>query len=43
MAISFADAVVTAVLGYSVVFGGLIALMAVIVVFGKVMSSKNKK
>lgn len=35
------DAVVTAVLGYGVVFVGLILLMAVILLMGKMMSSKT--
>jgi len=37
------DAAVTAVLGYAVVFLGLIALMAVIILVGKIMVAKSKK
>lgn len=38
--ITMADAVITAVLGYSVVFAGLVALMFVIMIFGKIMAGK---
>ena len=37
------DAAVVAVLGYAVVFFGLIMLMGVIIVLGKVMTAKTKK
>ncbi len=37
----FPDALVTAVLGYGVVFLGLIMLMAVIIIVGKVMTAKK--
>ena len=37
----FPDAILTAVLGYGVVFVGLILLMAVIVVMGKVMTARK--
>ncbi len=36
------DAAVAAVLGYAVVFFGLILLMCVIVLFGKIMTRKTK-
>ena len=35
------DAAITAVLGYAVVFVGLVLLMAVVVIMGKVMSAKK--
>lgn len=37
----FPDALVNAVLGYGVVFAGLIMLMAVVVIAGKVMTAKK--
>lgn len=37
------DAGIAAVLGYAVVFFGLILLMAVVVIMGKVMAGTNKK
>ena len=37
------DAAVVALLGYAVVFFGLILLMGVVIVLGKVMSAKTKK
>lgn len=37
----FPDAILTAVLGYGVVFVGLILLMAVITVMGKVMTARK--
>ncbi len=37
----FPDAVLTAVLGYGVVFVGLAMLMAVIVIMGKIMTAKK--
>ena len=40
--IEVSDALLTAVLGYVVVFFGLVLLMAVIVIFGKIMASKKK-
>ena len=36
------DAVITAILGYAVVFFGLVLLMGVIVLMGKAMASKAK-
>ena len=41
--IGVVDAAVVAVLGYGVVFFGLILLMGVITVLGKVMTAKTKK
>ena len=41
--IGIVDAAVVAVLGYAVVFFGLILLMGVITVLGKVMTAKTKK
>ena len=41
--IGVVDAAVVAVLGYAVVFFGLILLMGVITVLGKVMTAKTKK
>ena len=41
--IGVVDAAVVAVLGYAVVFFGLIMLMGVITVLGKVMTAKTKK
>ena len=38
-----ADAGIAAVLGYAVVFFGLILLMAVVIIMGKVMANTNKK
>ena len=38
-----ADAGIAAVLGYAVVFVGLILLMAVVIIMGKAMASTNKK
>ena len=37
------DAAIAAVLGYAVVFFGLILLMAVVVIMGKAMAGTNKK
>lgn len=37
------DAAITAILGYIVVFVGLILLMAVTIVFGKIMVARKKK
>ena len=37
----FPDAILTAVLGYGVVFVGLVLLMAVIAVMGKVMTARK--
>ena len=37
------DAAVAAVLGYAVVFFGLILLMAVVILMGKAMAGTNKK
>lgn len=37
----FPDALVNAVLGYGVVFAGLILLMAVVVIMGKAMTAKK--
>ena len=41
--IGIVDAAVVAVLGYGVVFFGLIMLMCVITILGKVMTAKTKK
>lgn len=38
-----ADAGIAAVLGYAVVFFGLILLMAVVIIMGKAMAGTNKK
>ena len=40
--IEVSDALLTTVLGYAVVFFGLVLLMAVILIFGKIMASKKK-
>ncbi len=37
------DAAITALLGYAVVFVGLILLMAVSIIFGKIMVAQKKK
>ena len=42
MKMPFSDAVITAVLGYGVVFFGLVLLMCAIILMGKVMSSKTE-
>ncbi len=42
MKMPITDAAVTAVLGYAVVFFGLVLLMCVILLMGKVMASKSK-
>lgn len=41
--ISFLNALIVAVLGYAVVFSGLIVLMLVVMAIGKVFSAKAKK
>ena len=41
--ISFADAGIVALLGYAVVFFGLILLMVVITIMGKIFIAKDKK
>ena len=41
--IGIGDAAIVALLGYAVVFFGLILLMIVVTIFGKIFSSKNKK
>lgn len=41
MKMPISDAVISAVLGYSVVFVGLVLLMAVILLMGKVMAAKK--
>ena len=41
--IGIADAGVVALLGYAVVFFGLILLMAVVTVMGKIFIAKDKK
>ncbi len=41
--ISAADAGIVAVLGYGVVFVGLVALMLVVIALGKAFSAKSKK
>ena len=43
MKISAGEAVVNAVLGYAVVFVGLILLMIVVILMGKVMAKKTAK
>ncbi len=43
LSISLGDAGVLAVLGYGVVFFGLILLMAVVTILGKAFTSKKKK
>lgn len=40
---SITNAIVIALLGYGVVFAGLVALMFVIILFGKVMAAKEKE
>ena len=40
---SIGESVIAAVMGYAVVFVGLILLMAVVVIMGKAMSSTSKK
>ena len=40
---AFGDATIAAVLGYAVVFVGLILLMIVIVIFGKIMVAKKRQ
>ena len=42
MKITIPEAAVNAVLGYAVVFSGLIMLMCVIIIMGKVMLNRNK-
>ena len=41
MKMPFADAVITAILGYGVVFVGLVLLMCAIILMGKVMTAKK--
>ena len=41
MRMPFTDAVITAILGYGVVFFGLALLMGVIILMGKVMTAKQ--
>ncbi len=41
--IGFVDAAVVALLGYAVVFFGLILLMAVVIIMGKIFIAKEKK
>ena len=41
--IGIGDAAIVALLGYAVVFFGLILLMIVVMIFGKIFSAKNKK
>lgn len=41
MKMPFTDAVITAVMGYGVVFFGLVLLMCAILIMGKVMSAKK--
>ena len=41
MKMPFADAVITAILGYGVVFVGLVLLMCAILIMGKVMTAKK--
>ena len=40
--ITIPEAAITALLGYAVVFTGLIALMIVVTIVGKIMSAKKK-
>ncbi len=42
MKMPITDAAITAVLGYAVVFFGLVLLMCVILLMGKMMASKSK-
>lgn len=39
----FPDALVNAVMGYGVVFAGLLMLMAVVIIMGKVMAAKKSE
>ena len=41
MKMPFADAVITAILGYGVVFVGLVLLMCAIILLGKVMTARK--
>ena len=41
--ITIPEAAVTALLGYAVVFAGLVSLMIVVMIVGKVMSGKKQK
>ena len=41
--ITIPEAAITAVLGYAVVFMGLIALMVVVMIVGKIMAGSKKK
>ena len=41
MKMPFTDAVITAILGYGVVFVGLVLLMCAIILMGKVMTAKK--
>ena len=41
--ISFGDAALTALLGYLVVFFGLVLLMVVVIIMGKIMASRANK
>ena len=41
--ISFGDAALTALLGYLVVFFGLVLLMVVVIIMGKIMGSRANK
>jgi Na+-transporting methylmalonyl-CoA/oxaloacetate decarboxylase gamma subunit len=41
--ISFGDAALTALLGYLVVFFGLVLLMVVVIIMGKIMVSRANK
>jgi Na+-transporting methylmalonyl-CoA/oxaloacetate decarboxylase gamma subunit len=41
--LSIGDAAITAIMGYAVVFLGLVLLMVVVIVMGKIMASKNEK
>lgn len=40
---AFGDAAVAAVLGYAIVFFGLVLLMYVVILFGKIMTAKTSK
>ena len=41
--VSIGDALITAILGYAVVFLGLFLLMVVVTIMGKIMTAKAKK
>ncbi len=43
MKMPISDAIIAAILGYGVVFVGLVLLMAVVILMGKAMAGANKK